>query len=269
MQQVIDRLDPPRRVADVPATAAIAEELLDGQQVTLEGFVHRGEVTVHGMFDIHREANGTTFAAYGYPSTLPEDVTTRMGDAASRLMQALDWDQGTFNVEFLHDSASDELRLLEVNPRISQEHSHLMRWVDDTTNLEIMVDLALGRQPQTPRHDGDHAAAAKFFLRAYADGVVTAMPDPEAIAVIEERFAPCRITPLLAQGDQLSQQPDQETYSYELAYVHLAGPSHDAIQERYEQVVDALGIELGPAGDSDAPPFGVDAERAATLQPVA
>ena len=268
MQQVIDRLDPPDRVAEVPATAAIAEELLDGHQVTLEGFVHGGEMTVHGMFDIHREANGTTFAAYGYPSTLPEDVTGRMGDAARRLMLALGWDDGPFNIEFFHDADTDELQLLEVNPRISQEHSHLMRWVDDTTNLDIMVDLALGRTPTAPRHDGDHAAAGKFFLRAYRDAVVVSMPDDDELAALEDRFAPCRVTPLVDEGDRLSEQPDQETYSYELAYVYLAGPSHEEIQDRYDELVDALGIQLRGVDDPDAPVRRVDAERAATLQPV-
>lgn len=269
MQQVLDRLDPPARVAEVPATAAIAEELLNGHQMTLEGFVDGGEVTVHGMFDIHREANDTTFAAYGYPSTLPGEVTDRMVEASARLMQALHWHEGTFNIEFFHDAETDELRLLEVNPRISQEHSHLMRWVDDTTNLQIMVDLALGRTPTVPRHDGEHAAAAKFFLRAYQDAIVDRMPDEDALAEVERRFAPCRVQPLVAEGDRLSEQPDQEAYSYELAYVHVAGESHAAVQQRYEQVVDALGIELRPVDGPCAPARRVDAERAATLQPVA
>jgi hypothetical protein len=131
-----------------------------------------------------------------------------------------------------------------------------------------MVDLALGHRPAVPQHDGPHDAAAKFFLRAYGDAVVDRVPSGDEVARIQEQFAPCRVELLVDTGDRLSEQPDQETYSYELAYVHLAGPSHDDVQARYEQVVDDLGIELRPPEDPGAPSRRVDAERAATLEPV-
>lgn len=268
MQQVVDRLDVPPDIARVPATAAIAEELLDGDQVTVEGSVHGGDLAVHGLFDIHREANGTTFAAYGYPSTLPDGARKQMVAASERLMGRLGWDDGPFNIEFFHDAATDEVQLLEVNPRISQEHAHLMRWVDDVTNLEVMVDLALGQRPAVPQHDGPHDAAAKFFLRAYDDAVVSRVPSADEVARVEEQFAPCRVELLVDADDRLSEQPDQETYSYELAYVFLAGRDHDAIQQRYREVVDALGIELRPTADGSTDAQRVDATRHATLEPV-
>ena len=267
MQQVIDRLDAPRQVTDVPATAAIAEELLDGDQVTVEGSVHGGELAVHGLFDIHREANGTTFAAYSYPSTLPAGAREQMVTASERLMAHLGWDEGPFNIEFFHDPATDEIQLLEVNPRISQEHSHLMGWVDEVTNLEVMVDLALGHRPAVPQHDGPHDAAAKFFLRAYGDAVVDRVPSGDEVARIQEQFAPCRVELLVDTGDRLSEQPDQETYSYELAYVFVAGRDHARLEQRYREVVDALGMQLRPtAGSTEV--RRVDAVRRATLVPV-
>ena len=268
-QRIVDRLTLPTSIANAPASAAIAEELLVGDQVTLEGYALDGEVVVYGCFDIHREANGCTFASYTYPSQLSSMVRARMEQAARTLMSKLRWDHGAFNIEFFHDPATGSIRLLEVNPRISQEHAHLMRWVDGVSNLELMVDLALGRQPSLhhPRHRDRFPVAAKFFLRAYEDGVVGGVPSFEVVDAIERDHDPCRIVLLVGEGDRLAHLRCQEPYSYAVAYVYLAGSDHADLERRYESVVHALGLRILPVDTSTGGrPRTIDATRRATLE---
>lgn len=270
-QRVLDSLDLPPEIAEVPATAAIAEELLEGDQVTLEGYALDGAISCYGVFDIHREANGCTFARYLYPSQLAASARERMTAAATTLMSALEWDRGAFNIEFFHEPSSGRIQLLEVNPRISQEHAHLTHWVDSASNLEVMVDLALGRPPPAivGSHAGPHAVAAKVFLRAYRDAVVADAPDPAVVAELERRHAPCRIVLVAEQGVRLAELRGQEPYSYELAHVYLAGEDEHELEQRYQRIVDELGMRLLRVG---VPPgsraIQVDGSRLARLDPL-
>lgn len=244
---VLDRVDVPDRVGVVDGTWAIAEELLEGRQCTLEGHVHDGEVRVHGVFDIHREEDGSTFSHYLYPSTLPAMVIDRMHATITPILEAIGYGAAAYNVEYIWDEQSDELRLLEINPRISQEHSELLRYAEGTTNLRIMTELALGREPTDTAGEGVTDTAGKFFVRTRDDAVVADVPSPDRIADLEDRFAPCRIELAVEAGDRLSELNDQESYSFKLAAVYLGGRDPQVLEERFAQVREELGIELDEA----------------------
>lgn len=248
-QQAMDRLaDLPDEVAAMGGTLAIAEGIIDGRQCTLEGHVYNGEVEVHGIFDIHRAEDRSTFTHYTYPSRLPDEARTRMGAIASDLVSDVGYDDACFNIEFFVDEAEDRTWILEVNPRISQEHSHLMGWVDGATNLEVMAQTALGERPALETRTGNARIAGKFFVRHDRDAVVGGMPDQDAIDELQERFAPCLIELVVDPGDRLSELHGQEPFSYVLAYVHLAAASEEELHDRYEQVRDALDLQLDPVG---------------------
>lgn len=122
----------PDEVATMGGNAAIAEQILDGEQCTLEGHVHHGHVRIHGIFDIHRATDGSTFTHYTYPSARSEAACEQMRRIATDLMRRVGYDDGAFNIEFFVDEGSGRTWILEINPRISQEHSHLTEWVDGT-----------------------------------------------------------------------------------------------------------------------------------------
>ena len=243
-QQVLDRVaDVPEPVTRLGGSGAIAEEIIDGDQCTLEGHVHDGEVEVHGVFDIHRAADGFTFTHYTYPSKLPVGARERMRTIAVDLVTAAGFDQGGFNIEFFVDTEGERTWILEVNPRISQEHDRLMAWVDGVTNLQVMARTALGDHPGLEVRGGPCALAAKYFVRCERDATITRVPDAERLAEIEARFAPCVVELLVERGDRLSELPEQEPYSYLLAYVHLGADDEAELSDRYEAVT--LALDLG------------------------
>jgi biotin carboxylase len=244
-QQVLDRVEGiPREIAAVGGVAAIAEEIIDGDQCTLEGYVHDDEVHTHGIFDIHRAADGSTFTSYSYPSNLAEGDRERMRAVATDVMQGMGHHDGAFNIEFFRDVAAGRTWILEVNPRISQEHASLMAWVDGASNLQIMAQAALGDPPGLQPRQGTCEAAGKFFVRRGRDAVVTGVPDPARIAELEDRFAPCRIEVDVEVGQRLSEMTDQEPYSYAVGSVYVGARDREALQRRYDEVVDALDLRF-------------------------
>jgi len=242
-QQVLDRVaDVPEPVLRLGGAGAIAEAALEGDQCTLEGHVHDGEVEVHGVFDIHRAADGSTFTHYTYPSRLSETARQQMHTIAVDLVTVAGFDNAAFNIEFFVDEEQGRTWILEVNPRISQEHDQLMAWVDGVTNLQVMAGTALGEHPRLEASGGPCALAAKYFVRRERDATVTRVPDARCLAAIEARFAPCVVELLVQPGDRLSQLPEQEPYSYLVAYVHLGADGEQELTERYEGVVRALNL---------------------------
>lgn len=244
-QRIVERThDLPAPVRAVPGNHALAEAPLSGWQCTVEGHVMDGEVHVHGIFDIHRTQNGSTFSHYDYPSTLPEEVQDAMEKSSGAFLNEAGFDVGAWNIEFFHDPEARSYGILEVNPRISQEHTDLTAWVDGTSNLEVMVRAALGRPPRLTPGAREHAVARKHFVRTTEDGVVARVPTDEELADIEDRFAPCRVSIEVDQGDRLSELEEQESYSYTLAYVYLAGEHREALDAQVDRVVAALPLEI-------------------------
>ena len=78
----------------------IVEELLSGEEVTLEGFVSEGRVTTIGVTDSVKYPGTLSFERFEYPSRLAEERQGELSDVAERVLPALGFDGGFFNVEF-------------------------------------------------------------------------------------------------------------------------------------------------------------------------
>lgn len=248
LEWLLERVDAPSEVALLGGNACIAEQLVGGYQCTLEGFAFQGGVHSYGVVDSIRAPNRSTFTRYQYPSRLPESVQHEMASVAARVIGAMGFDHGAFNIEFFYDRDADHLWILEINTRASQSHSELFAMVDGAPNLKVTVDLALGRRPDMPRREGSHACAAKFFLRSWHDATVVAVPTREQIAAIEAMVPGTSIQVHVAPGDRLSSLPDQDSYSYELGEVHVGGTNEVELRHKFENCERALGISLAVHG---------------------
>src|SRR5688500_8799560 len=98
-----------RRYADIAALAGadpasvhgfLAEELLTGQEVTLEGYVHGGRVTTIGVTDSVKYPGTLSFERFEYPSRLSADRQAELADIGDRVLPALGFEGGFFNIEF-------------------------------------------------------------------------------------------------------------------------------------------------------------------------
>ncbi len=230
---VLNQIDLPPDFAHIDGNYCIVEEALSGQQCTLEGYAFEGEIVAYGVVDSIHDVNRTSFARYQYPSRLPRRVQQRMREAAIRVMSAIGFDNGAFNIEFFYDQRRDRIGLLEINPRTSQSHTDLFEHVDGVSNLEVMVDVALGQRPALQPGQQHTGCAAKFFVRRYHDALVTSVPDADTIAQIESLFPGTRVEVNIYEDMRLSELPNQDSYSYEIATLHLHARNQGDLIQQY------------------------------------
>ncbi|HSD43719.1 MAG TPA: hypothetical protein VLD36_17860 [Burkholderiales bacterium] len=121
---------------DVDTHHMIAEEVLIGTQVTVEGIAHGGKIAILGIVDAVMYPGTIAFQRFEYPSSVPANVQSRMAVIAEKAIRALGFDHGVFNVEMFHDPATDRISVLEVN-RASRTSSPICtrRWKDSTPTM--------------------------------------------------------------------------------------------------------------------------------------
>jgi biotin carboxylase len=216
----------------------VAEELLDGELVTFEGFMSEGRMTPIGVTDAVLHPNGISFLRFEYPSGLPDETQGRMAEIAARLMPALGFDRSLFNIEFFV-RPDGSLAIVEVNGRMASQFAPLVKAVHGVSSYELQLDLAAGRTPDLPPRRRD-IVAASFVMRSYEDAVVRAVPDPTAVL---ERFGHAHVEVLVRPGQRLSEN-DDDVVSHRLALIALAGPDRESVLRRYGEALGMMQFDL-------------------------
>lgn len=234
----------PDDIAPVDGNWCIAEEIIEGLQCGIEGYLFEGKFAVHGVFDCVKDARRWSFTRYEYPSVWPETIRKRMAEIGEKLMRHLGYDNAAFGIEFFWNEDTDQLRVLEINARISQSHSDQCIKVEGVSNHEILVDVALGREPEYGYKRGKYKSAAKFMLRKYEDTKVLHVPTEEEIQAVERDFDDCIVKITVAEGQQLSDLRNEDSYSFEIANIYLGAQSQRELLEKYEAVAQRLPFKF-------------------------
>lgn len=238
----------PPEIAATDGYHCIAESIISaGSQCTQEGYAFGGGVEVYGTVDSQRcGPTWSSFTRYQYPSSLPAAVRERMADIARRVIRHIGYDTAPFNIEYFWDAARDQIWLLEINTRISKSHAPLFRMVDGVSHLQVMVELGLGQRPVFVQRGGECSLAAKFMVREYADARVVRAPTAEEIAAVEEAIPYTQIQVSVREGMRLSELPDQDSYSFEVATVFVGADSQAEIEAKFHACMDRLPLRLEP-----------------------
>ncbi|KAA8984542.1 ATP-grasp domain-containing protein [Halospina sp. K52047b] len=247
--RILEYIELPDNIAAVGGHYCLAEALLTGDMCTLEGYVHQGEVHVHGVVDSVREANSSSFARYQYPSQMPQSVTERMEEVARKTLQRIGFDGSAFNIEFFWDSSTDKVSLLEINTRIAQHHSDLFDKVHGVSNHQVAVELALGHNPKFPAARGRFNCAAAFWLRRHEDAWVADVPSGQTLAAIAEEYPGTYVELDVHPGMWLSELHDQDSYSYVLALIYVGADTHEQLMANHSAIVERLSFDLRDGPD--------------------
>jgi len=243
---ILDLAELPDNIRKIDGYHCIAEELISqGNQCTLEGYVHHGSVQVYGVIDSVREGlHESCFSRYQYPSTLPWEVRQRMIAATIKVLEHMHYDNAPFNIEFYWDKETDAIHLLEINTRISKSHCPLFKMVDGEYHHDVMIDVALGNKPEFPYRRGKFATAAKFMLRKFSQGKVYGIPSPQAIKEVQLLFPGTEIILHVEGGMLLSELKDQDSYSFEICDLYMGAGSHDELIDNYHRALSMLPFDI-------------------------
>jgi ATP-grasp domain len=215
-------------------TGFLAEELLAGAEVTLEGYVHRGRVTVVGVTDSVKYPGTLSFERFEYPTALPADRQDELADVAARVLPALGFDDGFFNVEYFVPETGPA-KIIEVNARIASQFAPLLLGLHGRSSYDALFRLALGEDPEWSVGPPD-GVAISYALRAFEDALVEVVPEPEPDLEI-----------LVQPGLRLSEQGVNDSQSYRLAIFTGFGETREEAVARVRERAAALSFQLAPA----------------------
>jgi hypothetical protein len=232
----------------VPPHFFIAEKPLFGEQVTVDGFVQNGRVTIMGVVDSVMYPGTISFQRFQYPSVLPDTVQSRMADVATRLIEASGLDHTCFNIEMFHDPARDSVSIIEVNPRMSYQFADFYERVDGMNTYEAQIALATGRPVSFPRRQGTAGAAASFVMRRFSNAFVDGVPTEEEIVLVREKYPGTMVNPLCSAGTRLSDY-DQDVQSFRYCLLNMSAPDAEQLHTRYKEVRRMLTFNLRDADE--------------------
>lgn len=224
----------------------LAEQVLSGQQVTLEGCVCRGEVGIIGITDSLMYPEAISFQSFQYPSVLPEAIQQRMADLAARFVGSIWYDNGLFNIEMFYDAQTDAIHFIEVNPRMCPQFADLMEKVNGVNTYEIALAIAAGDRPNLEKGHGRYPVAASFALRLLGDATVLRVPDTTELATFQERFPDARLKVLCRPGRMLSDEL-QDGKSYRYAVLNLGSSNRVDLDVLRNEVLQYLTFVFAPA----------------------
>lgn len=213
----------------------LVEELVEGDEVTLEGFVHEGRVTVIGVTDSVKYPGTSSFERFEYPSALPPARLGDLQELAKVLVPAHGLDGCFFNIEFFVPDGGP-VRIVEVNARIASQFSPLVEAAHGRSTYDVLFALACG---EDPRWDGGaaHGVAISYVVRVFEDAVVEVVPAPEDGLEL-----------LVRPGLRLSEQGTNDTASYRLAIFTEWAETREAALRRCRRRAEALHFELAEVG---------------------
>jgi biotin carboxylase len=142
------------RPADEPL---LVEAYVPGWELSIDGLLTDGELTVTAIFDKPHTPHGPTFeeTMLVTPSRLPQPILTQTIRAAARAARALGLSQGPIHAELRLDARDADQRpsMIELAARsIGGLCSRALRFLDGVSLEQLVLANALGRRVNPHRH---------------------------------------------------------------------------------------------------------------------
>lgn len=232
----------------------MGEALLDGIQISVDGWIHDGTIHFFGIVDAVMYPGTSAFQRFEYPSRLPAVTQAAACDVAERVMRAMAFDHGAFNVELFWQPATSTFQVIEINPRLAAQFGDLYEKVDGVNPYSVLVDLSVGRTPQWTRGNGAYGAAASFVFREF-NGAVKIAPEKAQIDWLRTAHPDARLHTFIKHGNSRWRET-KWLGNYRYAIVNLGGTDRADLERRHADVCSNLVFERGSrvrfASDVDA-----------------
>ncbi|GHH35681.1 ATP-grasp domain-containing protein [Streptomyces candidus] len=227
----------------------VLEELLGGSEHSVEGFVHRGEVTVCGITDKTTTEPFRLELAHQHPSALPPAAASAVRALTREVVVALGFDDCAFHLECMYDEETGTARLVEVAARAGGDFigSHLVGLASGVPFHENVIRVATGRAPRVPDRPPLHAGLRKMMAPAAGklvrvDGLDTALGVTGVQHVVLDR----------APGTTVKLPPEHFSSSA-VGAVIATGDSAESVANALRAATDALHVEMAPGPEGHAP----------------
>ena len=211
-----------RAASGVDVHGFLVEELLTGDEVTLEGYVHAGRTTIVGVTDSLKYAGTNSFERFEYPSALPPERLDGAGaPSPAASSRRTGFDDGFFNIElFVPETGAGETDRAQRRASPPSSRRSCERFTGRST-YDALLALACGDDPAW--HAGLRTASRSATACAcFEDAFVEGVPAPDDGVEI-----------LVAAGAATSRsRATNDAESYRLAIFHEGGETREEALER-------------------------------------
>lgn len=146
--------------------AAIAEEYLEGEEFSCESISWEG---IHHCLAVTKKytTGNPHFIETGHmePAELPEEIYEKIYTSVRSALDALEIQYGASHAEFKLN-ADGEIHIIEIGARMGGDciGSHLVELSTGYDYLKMVLDVALGQEPEIKRTSTEGAAYIKFVF---------------------------------------------------------------------------------------------------------
>jgi hypothetical protein len=217
-----------------------------GLQYSLDGVAFNGSIKPLGIVDSVMYPGTQAFMRFDYPSRLPQAAQDQALDVAQRFLQAVGFTHGMFNMEFFYDSATQDLKVIEFNPRMASQFADLYKRVDGLNLHAMALELAHGRDPWAlPRCTSTAGCASSFVYRVFDERAahlpqrIPPMPKADQMQKLHMQFPDHLLLQFPKAGHSLARD-FKWLGSYRYGIVHLGGRDHQDLHERCQRISGIL-----------------------------
>jgi len=202
----------------------LAEELIEGRQVTVEGWSLGGDIRIWAMTDTNTFDGTHVIDSFSTPSRVDAETAEMLRAKTVETIRAFGFDGGFFNIEFW--LTDDGVRLTEVNGRSAACFGGIYELALGADIFAAVADVATGREPRFLPHPSGRVAG-QFNVITFDYDLAGNLLDYEAAATMLEfsafRRAEERVRPVSEFGVVLGQ-------------IEIAGDSYEGIHARAEEM---------------------------------
>ena len=229
----------------------LCEGLITGEQVTVDGFVCNGRVTVFGMTKAAFYPGSNSFSHHEFPYSFSPTLDAKIKNGLSRLIPALGIDNSFFNVELRADLEKEAYGILEVNSRIAFQFAKTIELVTGFDPLHLLCDVACNEEPDlTTTEQRTYPLCFNFELHSFEDKRIVRTPTQSGYEAIRLLYPDVHIRNLIYERSNLSDyKHNPESFRY--CMLDIPGNSREEILAAYEHITSLLGYEFEPVSAED------------------
>lgn len=235
-------------VSEIDGHQMLAEQLIDGVQVNVDGFVEQGRIHVLGVIDALMYPGTDAFLRWEYPSRLAKPFLDRIHQLTEAVVAALGIDHGLFNVELRLDEQTGACKVIEVNPRMARQFSDMYEAVDGINLHALAIRLALGEPSDIARlraSGGKRKFATSFVYRRFDGRPQDHFPAAADIAALAQFDPNAQLITFEKHGGGLKREL-RWLQSYRYALLNMAADSAAELTEKYQRASAILGFPTHP-----------------------
>ncbi len=229
----------------------LCEDLIDGNQVTVDGFIFEGKVTCFGVTKAVYHPGTNIFSHHEFPYSLSGDLHSAIMSALSRLIPESGINNSFFNVELRVDEESGTFKIIEINSRIAFQFARTIEAVTGISPLYMLCEVAVGKAPAlTPQSEQLFNYCYNFELHRFSDAKVLQTPTKSVFNEIALNYPEVRIRNLIHENVNLSDfKHNPESFRY--CIIDVPGNSRDEIMSKYHDVVEMLAYKFDTPDERD------------------